>query len=470
MRSKETEKSSSGRISRRKFINSLGVTTAGLLVAPYIKSDNIFAYGHSDIPSYVSQVALTRANNYNRAFVKERVAHLFESLGGIGDVVRPGDKIALKINLTGGSGSAYSSMHRGRSIIETMWTHPEVMRAVGELLIDQGISGNDIYIVEALWDDASYNNFGYLDVQNSLGASLVDLNKSAPYNDFIEMPVGDNKFFYDSFTCNRILEDVDVYISIPKMKQHYEAGVTHAIKNQVGMVPIQFYTMPYQTGYRTKLHYEGGNIRTHLPRSICDLFLARPIDFAVIDGIQNAIGGEGVWNPTFIPADYNVLIAGRDPVATDSVASYMMGNDPEADTLRTPEGEYSDNYLKMLSDLEFGTNKMSEIQLVGDGADLITSAKPEFEPIIPKNIQLFDNFPNPFNPSTSIKFYLPEQQYVTIKLYTISGQEVDTLVDGVVPAGQHVIQWMAGDIASGVYIYVMTAGNFMESRRMVYQK
>ncbi len=470
MKTIDIDNSSTGRISRRKFINSLGVTAAGLIVAPYIKSENILAYGHSDIPSFVSQVALTRADNYNRAFVKERVAHLFESLGGIGDVVRPGDKIALKINLTGGSGSANSSMHQGRNITETMWTHPEVLRAAGELLIDQGINGNDIYIVEALWDAASYNNFGYLDVQNSLGASLVDLNNAAPYANFFEMSVGEHKFFYDSFTCNRILDDVDVYISIPKMKQHYEAGVTHAIKNQVGIVPIQFYTMPTQNGYRSKLHYEGGNIRTHLPRSICDLFLARPVDFAVIDGIQNAIGGEGIWNPTFIPADYHVLIAGKDPVATDSVASYMMGNDPEADTLRTPAGEYSDNYLKMLCDLEMGTNKMSEIQLVGDGADLITSVRPPFEPVIPQNIRLFDNFPNPFNPSTSIKFYLPEQQYVTIKLYSVSGQEVETLVDGVVPAGQHVIQWMAGDIASGVYIYVMTAGNFIESKRMVYQK
>jgi uncharacterized protein (DUF362 family) len=470
MKNSNSNKSRNDKISRRKFINTLGVTTAGLLAAPYIRSGNIFAYGHTNNSPFLSQVALTRAGTYDRFFVRERVEHLFESLGGIADVVTPGDKIAIKINLTGGSGSAYSSMHQGRHITETMWTHPEVLRAVGELLLDQGIAANDIYIVEALWDDASYNNFGYRDVQNGLGVHFVDLNKKDPYPDFIDKDVGENKYFYDSFIFNRILDEIDVYISIPKMKQHYEAGVTHSIKNQIGIVPIQFYMMPFQTGSRTKLHYEGGNIRTHLPRSICDLFFARPVHLAVIDGIQNAVGGEGVWNPTFVPADYNVLLAGKDPVAADSVASYMMGNDPEADTLQTPAGEFSDNYLKMLCDKGFGTNKMNEIQLVGDGADLITSTRPEYEFIIPKNVQLFDNFPNPFNPSTSIKFYLPEQQEVTIKLYTISGQEVDTLVDGMVPGGQHVLHWTAENIASGVYIYVMTAGDFRESKKMMYQK
>jgi uncharacterized protein (DUF362 family) len=457
-------------ISRRKFINTLGATTAGLLIAPYVRSDNIFAYGHDALSPFVSMVGITRADKYERSFVREKVELLFESIGGISDVVKPGDKVALKINLVGGSGSAYSTMHRGKNITETMWTHPEVLRAVGELLLDEGIRGEDLYIVEALWDNASYNNFGYRNVQESLGAQFVDLDKKEPYDDFMDLPVGEHKYFYDSFTCNRILDEIDVYISIGKMKQHYEAGVTHSIKNQVGIVPKDFYTLPGNTGNRSALHYEGGNIRTHLPKAICDLFLARPVHLSIVDGIMSANGGEGVWNPTFVPAEYNILLAGKDPVATDSIASYLMGNDPEADTLRIPRGEYSDNYLKMLSELGYGTNKINQIEVVGDGADLITSAPSEYNENIPDRIVLSDNFPNPFNNSTTIKFYLPEQQYTTIKLYSVSGREIDTLVEGIVPAGQHVMQWTANNLASGVYFYVMAAGGFRESKKMIYQK
>jgi uncharacterized protein (DUF362 family) len=458
------------KISRRKFINRLGTTTAGLMVAPYIKSDSIFAYEQAEVSQFISRVALTRADNYGRQYVRQKVQHLFESLGGIDDIAGPGDKVALKINLVGGSGSAYSNAHQGRSITETMWTHPEVLRAVGELLIDQGVNADDLYIVEALWDDASYYNFGYSDVQASLGARFINLDKKEPYDDFMEMPVGDNKYFYNSFVFNRILDEVDVYISIGKMKQHFQAGVTHTIKNQVGIVPKDHYTMPNNTGNRSALHFEGGNLRTHLPRSVADLFFARPVHLGVVDGIMNAVGGEGVWNPTFAPADYQVMLAGKDPVATDSVASYLMGNDPEADMLDLPDGDQADNYLKLICDRGFGTNKMNEIELVGDGADLVTSVRPEYDAHTPSAIVLSDNYPNPFNGSTTIKFYLPERSEVTMKLYSVTGQEIDTLVRGTVPAGHHTLHWTARDLASGVYIYVMTAGNNREARKMVYQK
>jgi len=390
-------------------------------------------------------------------------------MGGIQDVVSAGDKVAIKINLTGGSGSANDPRLQGVDITECMWTHPEVVRAVGELLIDSGVNGNDIYIVEALWDAESYNNFGYLDVQQNLGAQMVNLNNKEPYPDFVNKEVGENHFFYENFIFNQILVDVDVYVSIPKMKQHYDAGVTHSLKNQFGTVPIQFYMMPSQQGFRSKLHYEGGNIRTHLPRSVCDLNLARPVNLAVIDGIKNAVGGEGAWNPTFEPAEYDILLAGKDPVAADSIASFIMGNDPESEKLQLPNGEECDNYLELLHQVGVGTNRMNEIELVGDGAGTV-SVRHDYKLIKPDKFMLFQNFPNPFNPSTTIKFYLPTNELVTIKLFNIMGEKIETLVEGNIPSGQHEIQWNANHLASGTYIYRMQAGEFSESRKMILQK
>jgi uncharacterized protein (DUF362 family) len=447
------------RFSRRKFLGTLGTAAAGFLITPYVKSTKIWAYGRESGFSYLAQVAVTQATTYDRSLIKQKIQHLFESIGGIGDVVKAGKKVAIKINLTGGGGDA-----------DHMWTHPEVLRAVGELIIDSGVNANDIYIVEALWSADSFNKYGYLEVQQSLGAQMVNLNAKAPYADFITKQVGSNSSYYNSFTMNQILQDVNVYVSIPKMKQHYEAGVTCSLKNQIGIVPKQLYMTQTDTGRRAELHVGGGqSSTTHLPKSICDLNFARPVHLAVVDGVKNARGGEGVWNPTFRPWEDHVLLAGKNPVATDSIAAYLMGNNPEAAKLQLPSGGQCDNYLEMLHQKGMGTNRMNEIEIVGDGAGLV-SVPPGQEIRRPVDFQLYQNFPNPFNPSTTISFYLPIGEYVTLRLYNVNGQEIETLLEGEISPGLHELHWTANNLASGTYIYRMQAGRFVDAKKLIYQR
>jgi hypothetical protein len=85
--------------------------------------------------------------------------------------------------------------------------------------------------------------------------------------------------------------------------------------------------------------------------------------------------------------------------------------------------------------------------------------------------QLMQNSPNPFNPSTAIKYYIPQAVDVTITIYDILGREVAKLVNSQVEAGYHVVYWNGRDrfgnaAASGVYIYRLTAGNFTEIKKM----
>jgi uncharacterized protein (DUF362 family) len=463
MKNKNENIISKKKFSRRTFLRTLGASSAGLLAAPYICSSNIFAYGQEERRSYLAKVAITKADNYERAFIKQKMEYLFDLIEGIKDIVKTGNKVAIKINLTGG----------GSSVPYNMWTHPEVVRAVGELVIDCGVNGEDIYIVESLWSDSSYGT-DYKNVQKSLGAKLVDLNKPDPYSNFIQKEVGNKNFNFSSFTLNKILSDVDVYISIPKMKQHYEAGLTCSLKNQVGIVPRNSYTLVDDNGRRGAIHHKTGSERSvsYLPRSICDLNMARPVNLAVIDGIMNARGGEGTWNSTFRTAEDHVLLAGKDPIAADSVAAYFMGIDPEAEKIPLPnpdDGE-CDNYLYLLNKLGIGINQMNEIEVVGDGAEFITSVRPKYEVIIPTEIQLLQNYPNPFNPSTIIRFYLPVSENVTVKVFNIMGKEIETLMNGKVQAGQHELHWSPNNLASGVYIYSLQAGNFFDSKKMIYQK
>jgi hypothetical protein len=83
---------------------------------------------------------------------------------------------------------------------------------------------------------------------------------------------------------------------------------------------------------------------------------------------------------------------------------------------------------------------------------------------------LFQNFPNPFNPATTIGFQVTVPVRVTLKVYDVLGREVATLVDGVLGSGRHSVEWHAESFASGVYCCRMTAGEFTEAVKIVLLK
>jgi hypothetical protein len=90
-------------------------------------------------------------------------------------------------------------------------------------------------------------------------------------------------------------------------------------------------------------------------------------------------------------------------------------------------------------------------------------------------LTLEQNRPNPFNPSTSFRFYLPERQPVALTVYDAGGRLVTTVAEGVHPAGWNVVLWRAADrlgkpLRSGVYFYRLTAGKLSQSRKMVVLK
>ena len=472
------------KFSRRRFLTTLGTTTAGLLAAPYLKSANVFAYNHNQADSYLATVAITNTLNtpadtyiYDDVTggVKQKVQYLFEQLGGVSDIFSAGKKVVIKINTTGGSGNATNPKLQGVPVTEAMWTNPAVVKAVTQLIIDAGVSPNNITLAESLGSGDSYSKSafqGFVEIKNSLGCNLVDLSSGT----FVDVSTGSSYFNFPLITMNQVLRDTDVYVSIPKLKQHAEAGLTCSIKNQIGSVPQALYETDMIKYRRQAIHSPtNGSSATFLPRSICDLFAARPVHFAVVDGIKNARGGEGVWNPNFAPYESHVMFAGKNPVAVDSIGAKLMGLDSEAKKLQLPaKNDYGDtecdNYLDLLNSKGIGTNQLSEINVVGDGKDLITSVRSEDNTQIPASYKLCANYPNPFNPSTMIVFYLPQNEFVTLKIYDITGREIETLIRGEVPAGEHRLQWTAQGIASGVYLCRLEAKDFSETIKMLYQK
>jgi N-acetylneuraminic acid mutarotase len=88
----------------------------------------------------------------------------------------------------------------------------------------------------------------------------------------------------------------------------------------------------------------------------------------------------------------------------------------------------------------------------------------------PRKFVLNQNYSNPFNPTTNIEFSIPNSEFVTLNIYNILGEEVTTLVSDRLPAGSYSYEWDASNLASGVYLYRLQAGNYVQTRKMVLMK
>ena len=88
----------------------------------------------------------------------------------------------------------------------------------------------------------------------------------------------------------------------------------------------------------------------------------------------------------------------------------------------------------------------------------------------PVKYELSQNFPNPFNPTTVIKYSIPEDNYVTIKLYNVLGKEIGTLVNDFKQAGKYKVSFDGSNLPSGIYFYTIQSGNFRQVKKMILQK
>ncbi len=112
--------------------------------------------------------------------------------------------------------------------------------------------------------------------------------------------------------------------------------------------------------------------------------------------------------------------------------------------------------------------------LLGDPALIIKSgttvATKEPSVWVSAHFSLFQNFPNPFNPTTTISYSLPHRSHVTLTVFNTLGQRVADLINGDLDAGYHEVQFNAGNLASGVYLYRLQTGGYTETRKLCVMK
>ncbi len=143
-----------------------------------------------------------------------------------------------------------------------------------------------------------------------------------------------------------------------------------------------------------------------------------------------------------------------------------------------PFNEYFTDIL-ILDNNEFFV--VGDIDLTGNGKPdawvLKFSADTGSTPVVydsrshlPDEFLLVQNFPNPFNPGTKIRYSVPQSVLVQIKVFDALGNEIETLLNEEKPAGSYALNWNAASLPSGVYFYKMQAGNFVQTKKMILLK
>ena len=102
--------------------------------------------------------------------------------------------------------------------------------------------------------------------------------------------------------------------------------------------------------------------------------------------------------------------------------------------------------------------------------DIITNVNDNSSMTTINSFTLSANYPNPFNPVTTIEYTLQNSGEVRMMVYNLLGEEVTRLVDGEMPAGNHIAIWDASNFASGIYFYRLQAGDFVQTKKMVLLK
>ncbi|MBX7043289.1 MAG: DUF1028 domain-containing protein, partial [Ignavibacteria bacterium] len=116
----------------------------------------------------------------------------------------------------------------------------------------------------------------------------------------------------------------------------------------------------------------------------------------------------------------------------------------------------------------FGREPIDSLQVLYN--QWITTGVNQLGNELPSDTRLIGNYPNPFNPSTTIQFDIAHNVRVTLRIYDLSGREVEVLVDEYLSAGSYAKTFDARGLASGIYFYSLTAGDYSQTRRMALVK
>lgn len=215
--------------------------------------------------------------------------------------------------------------------------------------------------------------------------------------------------------------------------------------------------------------------------------VASDVDYFMIEGIADMM----LTAETF-PANGERWVRDYDTILRvfDQDGNVLGSNDDKSDPLTSELYDISNIYSRVILESlpytgkyyvqvvpynggfeertpTFGRPAVGPYNLKIDMTEIVSTSIDENLTTLPVEYALNQNYPNPFNPTTTIRYQLPQAGHVTLVVYNILGQQVASLVDGQIIAGIHSVAFDANRLASGVYLYRLQAGNYVEVRKML---
>jgi hypothetical protein len=176
--------------------------------------------------------------------------------------------------------------------------------------------------------------------------------------------------------------------------------------------------------------------------------------------IDIVLDTELIWNEAPVSSNYQLQIAEGLSIEPSIIVLDTL----ISDTIFTASNLVADKIYSwhVRSQNEYGFSKWSEISKFKTAS--ITDINDDN---IPVAFNLEQNYPNPFNPSTTIKFSIPENNFTTLKIYDLLGREVATLVKNNLISGRHEVTFDGKNYSSGIYVYVLSSGDNISSKKML---
>jgi hypothetical protein len=201
---------------------------------------------------------------------------------------------------------------------------------------------------------------------------------------------------------------------------------------------------------------------------------AGPVE--VIDLETNFVPGPNFWRikphlknggQTYTVKNLEIIMSTDDSTIT-TISGYVY-----IDSIAPGETSVPSNFFTVLTDSNFSGEFSFNFNITSNGwlfwrdsfPGPVTNVKQIVD--LPIDFHLFQNYPNPFNPSTTIQYSIKERSSVELVLYDILGREVEVLVHDEQDAGRYEVNFTARRLASGVYLYRLKAGSFVETKKML---
>jgi len=278
-----------------------------------------------------SEVTLQRCADYDPANVKKSIQRAIEPLGGISNFVKPGDSVLLKPNMLAPA-----------SPEKAVTTHPAVVRAVAEMVMEAGAKPfiADSPAIPAFKKIA--RDTGLADVAARLGIPIVELKDSAEYTQ-------EEHRLFRILEISRHAVEADRIINLPKFKTHVQMFLTAGVKNVFGCV----------VGVRkARWHFKAGIDRAFFARMLVELYDTVSPDLTILDAIVGMEGdGPGTSGK---PRQCGIISASTDAVAMDRVMLEIAGGKP------------GDFYIMQAArDMNIGETDLSRITIHGESIDFL---------------------------------------------------------------------------------------------------